>query len=1069
MPIPSFEQLLQPTLDAFHQLGSVSTIKAINHQVIQSLPLAPEDVAQPHGDSIQTELVYRLAWARTYLKLYGLIDNPKRGAWTLTERGQATEQVDSRTVSIFVQELIKQRKIDMEELIDKSDGKANPDVVMRLAQWQQEATDPAHPNYFHADLDRPVSMYAAVSGLLQKLRSTPDEFGRDDVATLFGTLNCGQRMKNKVADKNSLPVLRETLLALVDGLGTPTDKIAVADRSLKFASDNMLGELYGWANPETAPLYNGCAIAALHHLGYAFGDKDYTAFVAAHEQFKQVYQQQVGRLRPDLPLNLEIDKFYNVIDKVDLKQNVPQRALAKPFSDMFASWEEAESAFDALTAAAHQLGVTGPDDERIAINLRYKAGKHQLRLSYGWWLVLGFAGTGGALQEVILALFTDQSPVQPLRGEQFKQDADEQPVSLNWYQADLVHPFEGEVQSIFEATLQHVKTQFAHWVRCPYRIHTKAAIVSAVFDREARVRLFSEGWPPKGIQPTEATDPSIDELESLKNSPNDHRQILVVSDTTPFQPRAFELLEGIHTTPTKDYYQAHKAEFKQLIEEPFQRVFRQVAERLPVQIRAMMETENHVFARFLKNDWGKGGTWDFYWGAFYPKGGKRTEDAQLSMWIDRQRLEYGFYIGAYGSEQRLRFQRNCQEFGPALLSYLRNALPETVVSFGDHNNFQIAEDGSVKVETQYTWEEFLRDPTRAENDVSVIVPRQHLLALSEDDLVTRIADTYARLFPLVLLAVDDDPPPAIGRYQGALGLIEEDTSSVPLEPYDRQDFLACTYLRDEQADDLYDLLLDKKQIILYGPPGTGKTYVAQELAKWITGLAKPAADRVEIIQFHPAYSYEDFIEGIRPESKQTGDGRFMVDYPPRPGVFRRFCRIAQENPDRAYVFVIDEINRGNIPRIFGELMLLLEYRERDVPLPYSGERFRIPPNVYLIGTMNTADRSIALVDFALRRRFHFFQFCADPDLLERWLVEHPLPIPYLAKLYRRLSQEAIDDPAYAVGVSYFMDKSLTEAKLARIWRRSIIPYLAEYHVEQRARVKNWEWDSEFMVGIRGGV
>ena len=233
----------------------------------------------------------------------------------------------------------------------------------------------------------------------------------------------------------------------------------------------------------------------------------------------------------------------------------------------------------------------------------------------------------------------------------------------------------------------------------------------------------------------------------------------------PFTTRSFQLLEGIHATPTKDYYQAHKEEFKQFIEEPFQRVFRQVAERLPAQIRAMMETENHIFARFLKNDWGKGGTWEFYWGAFYPKGGKRTEDAQLSMWIDRQRLEYGFYIGAYGSEQRLRFQRNCQEFGPALLPYLLNALPETVVSFGNHNNFQIAEDGSVKVETQYTWEEFLRDPNRAENDVSVIVPRQHLLALSEGELVTRIADTYARLFPLVLLAVDDDPLPAIGRYR----------------------------------------------------------------------------------------------------------------------------------------------------------------------------------------------------------------------------------------------------------------------------------------------------------------
>ena len=290
-----------------------------------------------------------------------------------------------------------------------------------------------------------------------------------------------------------------------------------------------------------------------------------------------------------------------------------------------------------------------------------------------------------------------------------------------------------------------------------------------------------------------------------------------------------------------------------------------------------------------------------------------------------------------------------------------------------------------------------------------------------------------------------------------------------IEPpsYDRGKFLTHTYLQDEQADDLYHLLLDKKQIILYGPPGTGKSYVAQELAKWITGLAQPPADRVEMVQFHPAYSYEDFIEGIRPESKPTGNGGFAVDYPPRSGVFRRFCQVAQANPDQRHVFIIDEINRGNIPRIFGELMLLLEYRERDVPLPYSGERFRIPPNVYLIGTMNTADRSIALVDFALRRRFHFFHFRADPDLLERWLADNPLSVPYLATLYRRLSQEAIDDPDYALGFSYFMDKGLTPTKLARIWQYSILPYLTEYHVEQRARVKNWEWESDFMRGIRG--
>ena len=184
-------------------------------------------------------------------------------------------------------------------------------------------------------------------------------------------------------------------------------------------------------------------------------------------------------------------------------------------------------------------------------------------------------------------------------------------------------------------------------------------------------------------------------------------------------------------------------------------------------------------------------------------------------------------------------------------------------------------------------------------------------------------------------------------------------------------------------------------------------------------------------------------------------------------MFRRFCTGAESNADQPCVFIIDEINRGNIPRIFGELMLLLEYRDQDVALPYSGKRFQIPPNVYLIGTMNTADRSIALVDFALRRRFHFFHFGADPDLLERWLAEHPPRVPYLARLYRRLSEEAIDDPNYAVGPSYFMEPGLAVQKLKRIWQYSIEPYLEEYFVDQPARLNRWRWDSDFLRGLRG--
>ncbi|MBK7916848.1 MAG: AAA family ATPase [Chloroflexi bacterium] len=226
--------------------------------------------------------------------------------------------------------------------------------------------------------------------------------------------------------------------------------------------------------------------------------------------------------------------------------------------------------------------------------------------------------------------------------------------------------------------------------------------------------------------------------------------------------------------------------------------------------------------------------------------------------------------------------------------------------------------------------------------------------------------------------------------------------------------------------------------------------------------------RVRIVQFHPAFGYEDFIEGIRPERIELENGLSSVDYPTRAGIFRSFCEQAAKDKGQKYVFIIDEINRGNIPRIFGELMLLLEYREEKVTLPYSGEEFSIPKNVYLIGTMNTADRSIALVDFALRRRFHFFQFKADPDLFARWLDRNPNEITYLKELYAELTAHAIDDPNFQIGHSYFMDAEMTKEKLARIWRYSIEPSLEEYYMGQQQKADLWRWDGERVKRIRLG-
>ena len=222
-------------------------------------------------------------------------------------------------------------------------------------------------------------------------------------------------------------------------------------------------------------------------------------------------------------------------------------------------------------------------------------------------------------------------------------------------------------------------------------------------------------------------------------------------------------------------------------------------------------------------------------------------------------------------------------------------------------------------------------------------------------------------------------------------------------------------------------LRDRRQLVFYGPPGTGKTYVAERYARWFAG-----PHNVETIQFHPSYAYEDFIEGIRPALDDE-----ILRYELVPGVLKRMVARAKNQPDASFVLLVDEINRANLSRVFGELLYLLEYRSESITLPYSKEKFELPNNLYLLGTMNTADRSIALVDFALRRRFHFAEFPADADILRRWLSrERPEMIEvadYLADVNARIAGSE-----FAIGFSYFMRKDLNDAVLERIWNGSIL-------------------------------
>ena len=256
------------------------------------------------------------------------------------------------------------------------------------------------------------------------------------------------------------------------------------------------------------------------------------------------------------------------------------------------------------------------------------------------------------------------------------------------------------------------------------------------------------------------------------------------------------------------------------------------------------------------------------------------------------------------------------------------------------------------------------------------------------------------------------------------------------------------------------LLREKRQVIFQGPPGTGKTYVAQALANCLAGTN----NRVTVVQFHPSYAYEDFVRGFRPTLDQDQAGFALQDGP--------LIRAAEQarrdeglNPTPSHFLIIDEINRGNLAKIFGELYFLLEYRNERIRLQYQkkGERdFSLPKNLYILGTMNTADRSIALVDLALRRRFYFVEFHPDiepvKDVLGRWLDKHSSGMKGVAKIVQKANELLKEDKHAAIGPSYFMKDSLNRTMVERIWKHSVIPYIEERLFGDENRIEEFEFE-----------
>ena len=277
------------------------------------------------------------------------------------------------------------------------------------------------------------------------------------------------------------------------------------------------------------------------------------------------------------------------------------------------------------------------------------------------------------------------------------------------------------------------------------------------------------------------------------------------------------------------------------------------------------------------------------------------------------------------------------------------------------------------------------------------------------------------------IMTDRVKPPEVG------GDLPPSTIPATLDDLSKQTYLPHWFLLDIKT-----LLEEKKQVIFQGPPGTGKTYIAQKLARFLAGSDK----RVTLVQFHPSYAYEDFVQGFRP----TIENGNLV-YRLQKGPLLKIAEEARVDSGGKHYLIIDEINRGNLAKVLGELYFLLEYRDEPATLQYSDKEFRLPKNLYIIGTMNTADRSIALVDMALRRRFYFVEFHPDHDpvksVLRKWLMARKPEMAWVADLVEKVNEKLKDDRHAAIGPSYFLKDGLDEAAVKRIWKHSVLPYIEE--------------------------
>ena len=992
--IPTYIELMQPTLQALNDLGGEGSNGSIEAKVIELSALSARQLAiEFDSDQSNTgsKILYRASWARTVLKKAELIENPKRSHWALLPEGRELLELDSAEATKQLAEIDQQIRKAARELSDSTIRRAGDptyEPTYNAARQWRETSLRTGASLFdpHRMVWTPEDVADLRHRLVEGFDDSPRTFSEKLADQLDGASQDVYLLAAEILYIHLLVLTNvsiEKKLENIDGVGALAPEPFTVPDGLK--------------EPLDLGLVNG---------GVGFNTNRYYLI-----EFLIEFAGHWSNLAEQEQAQLLRDPWAFKAMLVELPQ---QRSNSQRNALLFLLFP---ATFEDISSTAHKKRIVAgfPDDAGDSPDLdrQLLAARAALTDRFG----------------PDFSWYSDE--VRPL------WDVAKSPQVSSNRQASLSENIEslfptvderlGFLRSMAEAIKTANSRNSSSWsvsyrnggialnvgpnrAMHAYRsgrgllvLGSEAELASALAKADIDANLTSFSFPEECHYVNLESEDSFDDAFALLSE-----QFNAATEAT-----------AIRNTP---FYRSFSEEAVVYLEESLSIELPRPDQNPPPGVRAWIvrvkRDDGTGPAEALDDD-----TTKIFWNVDVPAGSP-IDDIKAALKLQDPDQSNNKLGNAAGNIHRFitRMQR-----GDLVL------MPDNSdLYFGTILGDAVFEPSTKQWSREVDWANSDAPVDRADVSASLYSRLRTLLTVTE---ISELADEVGTFAGSV-----DAPTPLPPQVEARLPAVDDDT--------------AKAWMLDRKwLQEIVDMLSTKKQVIFYGPPGTGKTYLAAKLANQLTANG----GSYQVVQFHPSYSYEDFVEGFRP---RVNDGN--MTYELSPGPVKLLAQAARENPGDPYFLIIDEINRGNLAKIFGELYYLLEYRDESLILQYGNatdDEFSLPKNLFVIGTMNTADRSIAMVDAAIRRRFYFVEFSPTEqpisELLREWLKRQRFddgPALLLEELNRRLG-----DADYAIGPSYLMtDRVDQQRELERIWKYAIMPLLTEHFYGQRGAADQFE-------------